>query len=456
MEKGMTSKEINVIKRDGSKTPLDLDKVHRMVELACEGLAGVSESHVEVNSGLQFFDGIKTSDIQEILIRSANDLISLDAPNYQYVAARLLLFSLRKSVYGEHPDKHPHLRAHVDRCIASGIYDAGIVNQYTLEEWDKLNSFIDHDRDYLFTYAGIRQVADKYLVQDRSTGEIYETPQFMYIMVAATLFQDDDKFYRLDYVKKYYDAISKHRLNIPTPIMGGVRTPIRQFASCVLVDIDDTLDSIFSSDMAIGKYVAQRAGIGINAGRIRGINSKIRGGEVQHTGVVPFLKKFESTVRCCTQNGIRGGSATVHFPIWHQEIEDILVLKNNKGTEDNRVRKLDYSIQLSKIFYARFIQDAEITLFSPHDVPDLFDAFGTDKFDELYESYEKNKEIPKKTVGAQKLILDLLKERAETGRLYIMNIDHCNDHSSFKDKVSMSNLCQEITLPTDPIQHIDG
>ena len=456
MEKGMTTKEINVIKRDGTKTPLDLDKVHRMVELACEGLAGVSESHVEVNSGLQFFDGIKTSDIQEILIRSANDLISLDAPNYQYVAARLLLFSLRKSVYGEHPDKHPHLRAHVDRCIASGIYDAGIVNQYTLEEWDKLNSFIDHDRDYLFTYAGIRQVADKYLVQDRSTGEIYETPQFMYIMVAATLFQDDDKFYRLDYVKKYYDAISKHRLNIPTPIMGGVRTPIRQFASCVLVDIDDTLDSIFSSDMAIGKYVAQRAGIGINAGRIRGINSKIRGGEVQHTGVVPFLKKFESTVRCCTQNGIRGGSATVHFPIWHQEIEDILVLKNNKGTEDNRVRKLDYSIQLSKIFYARFIQDGEITLFSPHDVPDLFDAFGTDEFDELYESYEKNEEIPKKTVGAQKLILDLLKERAETGRLYIMNIDHCNDHSSFKDKVSMSNLCQEITLPTDPIQHIDG
>ena len=456
MEKGMTSKEINVIKRDGSKTPLDLDKVHRMVELACEGLAGVSESHVEVNSGLQFFDGIRTSDIQEILIRSANDLISLESPNYQYVAARLLLFSLRKSVYGEHPDKHPHLRAHVDRCVETGIYDAGIVNEYTLEEWDKLNSYIDHARDYLFTYAGIRQVADKYLVQDRSTGEIYETPQFMYMMVAATLFQKDDKFYRLDYVKKYYDAISKHRLNIPTPIMGGVRTPIRQFASCVLVDIDDTLDSIFSSDMAIGKYVAQRAGIGINAGRIRGINSKIRGGEVQHTGVVPFLKKFESTVRCCTQNGIRGGSATVHFPIWHQEIEDILVLKNNKGTEDNRVRKLDYSIQLSKIFYSRFIQDAEITLFSPHDVPDLFDAFGTDKFDELYESYEKNKEIPKKTVGAQKLILDLLKERAETGRLYIMNIDHCNDHSSFKDKVSMSNLCQEITLPTDPIQHIDG
>ena len=456
MEKGMTPKEINVIKRDGTKTPLDLDKVHRMVELACEGLAGVSESHVEVNSGLQFFDGIKTSDIQEILIRSANDLISLEAPNYQYVAARLLLFSLRKSVYGEHPDKHPHLRAHVDRCVEKGIYDIGIVNQYTLEEWDKLNSYIDHDRDYLFTYAGIRQVADKYLVQDRSTGEIYETPQFMYMMVAATLFQDDDKFYRIEYVKKYYDAISKHRLNIPTPIMGGVRTPIRQFASCVLVDVDDTLDSIFSSDMAIGKYVAQRAGIGINAGRIRGINSKIRGGEVQHTGVVPFLKKFESTVRCCTQNGIRGGSATVHFPIWHQEIEDIIVLKNNKGTEDNRVRKLDYSIQLSSLFYQRFIDNTNFALFSPHDVPDLFDAFGTEKFDELYISYEMDPSVPKKVVKAQEIILALLKERSETGRIYLMNIDHCNSHSSFKDKVSMSNLCQEITLPTDPIQHIDG
>ena len=450
------TKEINVTKRNRETTPLDLNKVHRMVELACEGLAGVSESAVEINSGLQFFDGIKTSDIQEILIRSANDLISLEHPNYQYVAARLLLFSLRKAVYNGHPDGHPVLLEHVKRCVESGVYDKTIVDKFTDEEWEKLDSFIDHDRDYLFTYAGIRQVADKYLVQDRSTGEVYETPQFMYIMVAATLFQDDDKFYRLDYIKKYYDAISKHKLNIPTPIMGGVRTPIRQFASCVLVDVDDTLDSIFSSDMAIGKYVAQRAGIGINAGRIRGINSKIRGGEVQHTGVVPFLKKFESTVRCCTQNGIRGGSATVHFPIWHQEIEDIIVLKNNKGTEDNRVRKLDYSIQLSKLFYKRFTENGKITLFSPHDVPDLFDTFGLPEFDALYEQYEADESIPKTTIGAQELILALLKERSETGRLYLMNIDHCNSHSSFKDKVSMSNLCQEITLPTDPIQHIDG
>ena len=446
---------ISVKKRNGDTASLDLERVHHIVEHACNGLAGVSESAVEMNSGLQFFDGIETKDIQEILIRSANDLITLENPNYQFVAARLLLFGLRKSVYKGHPDNHPILKDHVEKCINLKVYDSEILRKFTDEEWGVLNSYIDHDRDYLFTYAGMRQVCDKYLVQDRSSGEIFETPQFMYIMIAATLFQDDDKFYRLDYIKKYYDAISKHKINIPTPVMAGVRTPIRQFASCVLVDADDTLDSIFSSDMAIGKYVAQRAGIGINAGRIRGINAKIRGGEVQHTGVVPFLKKFESTVRCCTQNGIRGGSATVHFPIWHQEIQDILVLKNNKGTEDNRVRKLDYSIQLSKLFYERFIQNSTISLFSPHDVPGLYDAFGSDTFDELYTQYESDESIPRRTIGAQELILDLLKERAETGRIYLMNIDHCNSHSSFKDKVSMSNLCQEITLPTTPVQHID-
>ncbi len=450
-----TETPIKVVKRDGTSATLDLERVHHIVEHACKGLAGVSESAVEMNSGLQFFDGIETKDIQEILIRSANDLITLENPNYQFVAARLLLFGLRKSVYKGHPDNHPILKNHVESCVSKGVYDDTILDKYSEQEWEILNSYIDHDRDYLFTYAGIRQVTDKYLVQDRSTGEIYETPQFMYMLIAVTLFQNDDKFYRLEYIKKYYDAISKHRINIPTPIMAGVRSPIRQFASCVLVDADDTLDSIFSSDMAIGNYVAQRAGIGINAGRIRGLNSKIRGGEVQHTGVVPFLKKFESTVRCCTQNGIRGGSATVHFPIWHQEIADILVLKNNKGTEDNRVRKLDYSIQLSKIFYERFIQNSTITLFSPHDVPGLYDAFGSDTFDELYTQYESDESIPRTTVGAQELILDLLKERAETGRIYLMNIDHCNTHSSFKDKVSMSNLCQEITLPTTPVQHID-
>ena len=445
---------INVLKRDGTIEDLNLEKVHKMVEFAVEGLAGVSASQVEIQSGLQFCDGIKSSDIQEILIRSASDLISEEHPNYQYVAARLLLFGLRKAVHG-HPEILPPLSEHIKGCVDKGVYDGTIVNRYSEEEWNRIDSFVDHERDYLFTYAGLRQVVDKYLVQDRSTGEHYESPQQMYIMIAATLFANYPTETRLDYVRRYYNAISTHKINIPTPIMGGVRTPIRQFASCVLVDIDDTLDSIFSSDMAIGKYVAQRAGIGINAGRIRGINSKIRGGEVQHTGVIPFLKKFEATVRCCTQNGIRGGSATVHFPIWHQEIEDIIVLKNNKGTQDNRVRKLDYSIQLSSLFYQRFIEAGEISLFSPHDVPGLYDAFGTEYFDNLYVRYENDKSIPRKTIDAQELILDLLKERSETGRIYLMNIDHCNSHSSFKDKVTMSNLCQEITLPTDPIDHID-
>ena len=446
----------NVVKRNGSVESLNLEKIHKMVEMACDGVAGVSESAIEMNANLQIFDGIKTDDIQEILIKSANDLISLDTPNYQFVAARLLLFSLRKAVYKAHPDSHPHLYSHIKDCIGHGLYDPALLDSYSEEEWDEINSMVDYDRDYMFTYAGLRQVVDKYLVQDRSSNEVYETPQQMYVMIAATLFQRYPQESRLTYVKKYYDAISRHKINIPTPIMGGVRTPLRQFASCVLVDIDDTLDSIFSSDMAIGYYVAQRAGIGINAGRIRGINSKIRGGEVQHTGVVPFLKKFESTVRCCTQNGIRGGSATVHFPIWHQEIEDILVLKNNKGTEDNRVRKLDYSIQLSELFYKRFISSGNITLFSPHDTPGLYDAFGTDKFDDLYTRYESDESIPKTVVPAQDLILAMLKERAETGRIYLMNIDHCNTHSSFKDKVNMSNLCQEITLPTDPIQSLQG
>ena len=446
---------ISVVKRNGVVEPLNLDKIHTMVEYACHDLAGVSESQVEMNSNIQFYDQIETSDIQEILIKSANDLISLDTPNYQYVAARLLLFGLRKQVYKGHPDNPPVLKDHVENCITQGVYDPSLLKVYSESEWQELNGYIDYDRDYMFTYAGLRQVADKYLVQDRSTSQVYETPQQMYIMIAATLFQKYPHETRLDYVRRYYEAISRHRINIPTPVMAGVRTPIRQFASCVLVDIDDTLDSIFSSDMAIGKYVAQRAGIGINAGRIRGINSKIRGGEVQHTGVVPFLKKFESTVRCCTQNGIRGGSATVHFPIWHQEIEDIIVLKNNKGTEDNRVRKLDYSIQFSKLFYERFIQNKEITLFSPHDVPALYESFGTDRFDSLYCQYELDESIPSTRVSAKELILAILKERSETGRLYIMNIDHCNEHSSFKDMVRMSNLCQEITLPTDPINHID-
>ena len=452
----MVSKEnLLVTKRNGrGKESLNIEKIHSMVGFATENITGVSASHVEMNSGIQFFDGITTEDIQQILIKSANDLITLESPNYQYVAARLLLFSLRKRLF-HRLWEHPKFLDHIKSCIKKGMYDKDILVNYTEAEIDRLSGFIDHERDYNFTYAGLRQVMDKYLVQDRSTGDIFETPQFMYMMIAATLFAKYPKDKRLTYVKKYYDAVSKFKINIPTPVMAGVRTPLRQFASCVLVDSDDTLQSIFSSDMAIGRYVAQRAGIGINAGRIRGINSRIRGGEIQHTGVIPFLKKFEATVRCCTQNGVRGGSATVHFPIWHQEIEDILVLKNNKGTEDNRVRKLDYSIQVSKIFYERFIKDEEITLFSPNNVPGLYEAFGLPEFDELYLRYESSKKIPQTKIRAQTLFMDLLKERAETGRIYIMNIDHCNTHSSFKDKVYMSNLCQEITLPTKPVQHID-
>jgi len=447
---------INVVKRNGrGKEPLNIEKIHEMVEYACEDISGVSSSQVEMTSGLQFTDGITTDDIQHILIKSAADLISLDNPNYQYVAARLLLYGLRKQVIGRLWD-HPHIFDHVKTAVDKGVYDKQILEKYQRKDFDRMENWITHERDYTFTYAGLRQVIDKYLVQDRSSGDVFETPQFMYMLISATMFADYPKEKRMTYVKKYYDAISQFKINIPTPVMAGVRTPLKQYASCVLVDTDDTLPSIFSSDMAIGRYVAQRAGIGINAGRIRGINARIRGGEVQHTGVIPFLKKFEATVKCCTQNGVRGGSATVHFPIWHQEIEDIIVLKNNKGSEDNRVRKLDYSIQISKIFYERFIQEEEITLFSPHEVPELYEAWGTPEFDDLYLKAERKISIKKKKVSAQELFFAILKERAETGRIYIMNIDHCNSHSSFKDIIRMSNLCQEITLPTDPIQHIDG
>ena len=458
----LVENETHVVKRGGSVEPINLDKVHRMVEAACKNVAGVAESSVEMNSGLQFFDGITTAEIQNILIKSAADLISLENPNYQFVAARLLLFQIRKDVFNtkwRDSKIYPALKDIVTRNINNGVYDEKVITYYDDEEWEKLDSYMKHDRDFMFTYAGLRQIVDKYLVQDRSSGKLYESPQYMYMLIAAILFKNYPNNERLHYVKKYYDAISTFKINIPTPIMAGIRTPLRQFASCVLVDSNDTLDSIFTSDMAIGRYVAQRAGIGINAGRIRGLGSKIRGGEVQHTGVIPFLKKFESTVRCCTQNGVRGGSATVHFPIWHQEIEDIIVLKNNKGTEDNRVRKLDYSIQISKLFYERFLKNEEITLFSPHEVPGLYDAYGTEDFDELYEKYERAYSIPKTKVKAQDLFMSILKERAETGRIYIMNIDHCNSHSSFleeESKISMSNLCQEITLPTTPLEKIDG
>ena len=399
----VTEQTINVVKRGiRGKELLNIEKIHEMVEYACEDIGGVSASQVEMSSGLQFYDGISTDDIQQILIKSAADLISLESPNYQFVAARLLLYGLRKQVIGKLWD-HPHFYEHIKKCINKGVYDKEILVNYEKKDFDRMENWIVHERDYTFTYAGLRQVIDKYLVQDRSNGDIYETPQFMYMMISATVFAKYPKSKRMTFVKKYYDAISQFKINIPTPVMAGVRTPIKQYASCVLVDVGDTLPSIFSSDMAIGSYVSQRAGIGINAGRIRGINSRIRGGEVQHTGVIPFLKKFEATVKCCTQNGVRGGSATVHFPIWHQEIADIIVLKNNKGSEDNRVRKLDYSIQLSKLFYERFINNEDITLFSPHEVPELYEAWGFPEFDELYKTAERKTSVKKSKISAQEL-----------------------------------------------------
>lgn len=446
-----TSQEIYVKKRNGRGTePLNLDKIHTMVEAACDGLSRVSPSQIEIQSQLQFYDGITTEDIQATLIRSAADLISLDTPNYQYAAARLLLFSLRKSIYHKMYDCWT-LQDQIAYGIKHNVYDPEILNYYTPEEFEILNNYIDHDRDFLFTYAAMRQVYDKYLVQDRSTGRVYETPQFCYMLIAATTFHRYPKETRLNYVKAYYDAISKHYLNLPTPNIAGVRTKTRQYASCVLIETEDDLRSIFTSATAIGLYTAQRAGIGINAGRIRALGDKVRNGEITHTGVIPYLKYFESATKCTTQNGLRGGGATSHFPIWHKEIQDILVLKNNKGTEDNRVRKLDYSIQLSSLFYQRFIDDSHITLFSPNDVPGLYDSFATEEFDTLYTAYEGDPDVPQVRVSARELFMELIKERAETGRIYIMNMDHCNTHSSFLVSVFMSNLCQEITLPTLPL-----
>ena len=444
---------MEVTKRDGTLEHLDLNRFHRMVEEACDGLAGVSSSQVEMNSGIQFYDKIKTTEIQQILVRSASDLISVDTPNYQFVAARLLMFGLNKDVYSQF-DPIP-LKEMVTRNVARDVYDKDFLVMFTDDEFAMLESFMKFERDYSFTYAGLQQVVDKYLVQNRVTGECYETPQYMYLMIAATLFGKYPSDTRMKYIKKYYDSISTFKISIPTPIMAGVRTPIRQFASCVLIDVGDSMDSLLNSNTAVGKYTSRRAGIGLNFGRVRGINAQIRGGEVIHTGVIPFLKVFEATVKSCQQNGVRGGSATTHFPIFHWEVEDIIVLKNNKGTEDNRIRKLDYSILTSKLFYTRFMKGEDITLFSPEDVPEVFDAFGLPEFDELYIKAERKTSIRKRKISASELFMAIIQERAETGRIYIMNIDHANTHSSFVDPIRMSNLCQEITLPTTPISHID-
>ena len=441
---------MNVTKRNGDVVGFDVEKIHKVLEWATEGLNGVSFSDVEMNANLSLYDKIPTSEIHQILIKSANDLISESAPNYQYVAARLLNMQLRKDVWGV-GDRSPNFHHFIAVRIDNGVYDPTILEKWSKEDVEKLESYINHSRDDLFTYAGLQQLIDKYLVKNRSTGEIFETPQFAYMLIAMCLFDD------IDEVKEAYDTYSTFKINLPTPIMAGVRTTIKQFASCVLVDVDDDLDSIFSSLHAVGKYTARRAGIGVNMGRIRPINAPIRGGEVIHTGIIPYLKNFESAVKSTSQNGLRGGSATVHVPFWHYEIEDVIVLKNNAGTDDNRVRKLDYSIQFCKLFYERLVANEDITLFNPNEAKGLYEAFGdNEKFEELYLKYENARSIKfKKKISARKLCEIFARERLETGRIYSMNIDTANEHGSWDIPVKMSNLCQEIIHPTNPIEDIN-
>ena len=446
-------------KRDGTQESLDLEKIHKVLTWATEGIKGVSVSEIELRSQLQFFDGMKSKDIHETLTKTAADLISEDTPNYQYVASRLVNFNLRKEVYGQFDPWH--LKKLVEKNVACGHYTKELLEWYSPEEWERLNKFIKHDRDYDISYAGMGQFTGKYLVQNRVTKEYYETPQVTYMLVAATLFHSHPVETRLKYVKDYYDALSTFDISIPTPILAGVRTPTKQFSSCVLIDCGDSLNSINSTSTAIVNYVSKKAGIGLNAGRIRGIGSEIRGGEIKHTGLIPFLKLFQASLKSCSQGGVRGGAATVHFPIWHQEIESLMVLKNNKGVEENRVRHMDYSIQLNGVMYERLLTGGNITLFSPHDVPGLSDAFyagDNEKFKELYEKYERAWSIPKTSVPAIELFQQLIDERVNTGRIYVQHVDHCNTHSSFdqtKHPISMSNLCQEITLPTRPFESLD-
>lgn len=447
---------IQVTKRNGTREPLDINKFHKVAAYACEGLSGVSVSDLEIKTHIQFYNGIKSTDIQETLIKAAADLISEDAPNYQYVAGRLINYNLRKEVYGQY---EPHaLHYHYVKVMTQSYYDKELESAYSLDEWNELNDYIDHDRDSLLTYAAMEQFRGKYLIKNRVTGKYYETPQMAFMLIAMTLFQNYTKD-RIKWVKELYDAISTFDISLPTPIMAGVRSPQRQFSSCVLVETDDSLDSINATASSIVKYVSQKAGIGIGGGSIRAIGSPIRNGDASHTGVVPFWKHFQSAVKSCSQGGVRGGAATLYYPIWHYEVEDLLVLKNNKGTEDNRIRHLDYGVQFNKVMYERLLAGGNITLFSPHDCPDLYRAFfsDVDEFRTLYEKYERSTKIRKKTIPAIDLFSSFMQERKDTGRIYLMNVDHANDHGSFlteKAPIKMSNLCCEITLPTTPLKDI--
>lgn len=447
-----------VTKRDGRTERINLDKIHRVLDWAAEGLNNVSVSQVELRSHIQFYDGIKTSDIHETIIKAAADLISRDAPDYQYLAARLAIFHLRKKAFGQF--EPPALYHHVVKMVELGKYDNHLLEDYTEEEFKQMDSFIVHDRDMTFSYAAVKQLEGKYLVQNRVTGEIYESAQFLYILVAACLFSNYPRETRLSYVKRFYDAVSTFKISLPTPIMSGVRTPTRQFSSCVLIECGDSLDSINATSSAIVKYVSQRAGIGINAGRIRALGSPIRGGEAFHTGCIPFYKHFQTAVKSCSQGGVRGGAATLFYPMWHLEVESLLVLKNNRGVEGNRVRHMDYGVQINKLMYTRLLKGGDITLFSPSDVPGLYDAFfaDQDEFERLYVKYENDDSIRKQRVKAVELFSLMMQERASTGRIYIQNVDHCNTHSPFDPVVApvrQSNLCLEIALPTKPLNDVN-
>jgi len=449
--------DIQVVKRDGSKEPLDIDKFHKVVMWACEDIKGVSASEVEIRSHVSFYDGIRSEEIQETLIKAAADLISEETPNYQYVAGRLINYHLRKQVYGDF--KPPHLLDHVKQVIDDGFYDPELLEYFTEEEWDTLNEKIDHDRDDDLTYAAMEQFRGKYLVKNRVDGTFYETPQMAFMLISAVLFHKYESR-RIDWIVDFYNALSKFDVSLPTPVMSGVRTPVRQFSSCVLIETADDLDSINATSSAIVKYVSKKAGIGIGAGAIRAIGSRINGGHATHTGVIPFYKLFQSSIKSCSQGGVRGGAGTLYYPIWHLEVEDLLVLKNNKGTEDNRVRHLDYGVQFNKVFYERLMSGGDITLFSPSDVPELWDPFyaDVDKFRELYEIAERKTSIRKKKVKAIDLFSAFLQERKDTGRIYLMNVDHANDHGAFVKSVApikQSNLCCEIDLPTKPLSHIN-
>ncbi|MGF6148743.1 Ribonucleoside-diphosphate reductase 1 subunit alpha [Kingella potus] len=452
------AENMQVTKRDGRLEPINLDKIHRVVAWAAEGLDNVSVSQVELKSHIQFYNGIRTDDIHETIIKAAADLISQETPDYQYLAARLAIFHLRKIAYGQF--EPPHLFDHVSKLTEAGKYDRHILADYSREEFDELNAYIDHERDMTFSYGAVKQLEGKYLVQNRVSRQIYETPQFLYMLVAMCLFAKYPRESRLNYVKRFYDAVSTFKISLPTPIMSGVRTPTRQFSSCVLIECDDSLDSINATTSAIVKYVSQRAGIGINAGRIRGLGSEIRGGEAQHTGCIPFFKMFQAAVKSCSQGGVRGGAATLFYPLWHIEVESLLVLKNNRGVEDNRVRHLDYGVQINRLLYTRLIKGGNITLFSPNEVPGLYEAFfaDQDEFERLYTQYEQNPDIRKRSLPATELFSLMMQERAGTGRIYIQNVDHCNTHSPFDPRVApvrQSNLCLEIALPTKPLNDIN-